>query len=549
MNRLGFRYERGGAHLARAMMLEELQLLLSFVDDPDSEEPFYFQAIEEKSCLGKRSGRTRRLTARHLRALYALGPDITLFRILRFFWNRDMDGQPLLALLCAYARDSILRSSAAFIQSYSMGETVSREALEEFIDNREPGRFSQATLKSTAQNINSTWTQSGHLQGRVKKIRSQPKATPGSVSYALLLGYLNGIRGESIFKTEYAGLLDCSFERSVELATEAAGKGWIIASDSLGWVYQFWQAKKKDAVNASEVKIGARELPAVTQLFTEPYMVAFLLDNSLGAWWAARRLSEADLKDAVSEEELRNKAAIPGVPLEYLRFVKVEAASSRLKQIGYLHKNAPVANLTGNLPHWRQEGVTYFVTFRTADSLPHEKLNQWQAEKKAWIAANPEPHDEKTKKEFYEKFPQRLQRWLDLGHGECLLKQEESKAIVENALRHFDGERYDLDEFVVMPNHIHVLVSPKNGYELSDILHAWKSFTANKINSFASKTGAFWQKESFDHVVRHTGQLEKIRKYIREHFAYGNKRQDAASTISGWMSPNLARLLKRLTGC
>lgn len=94
------------------------------------------------------------------------------------------------------------------------------------------------------------------------------------------------------------------------------------ASDSLGWVYQFWQARKKEQVNQSEVKIGARELPAVTQLFTEPYMVSFLLDNSLGAWWAARQLSESDLKRAENEEELREKAAIPGVPLEYLRFVK-----------------------------------------------------------------------------------------------------------------------------------------------------------------------------------------------------------------------------------
>lgn len=94
------------------------------------------------------------------------------------------------------------------------------------------------------------------------------------------------------------------------------------ASDSLGWVYQFWQAKKKNEVNKSEVKIGADELPAVTQLFTEPYMVSFLLDNSLGAWWAARRLSEDDLENAGSEEELRKKASLPGVPLEYLRFVK-----------------------------------------------------------------------------------------------------------------------------------------------------------------------------------------------------------------------------------
>ncbi|KGQ42162.1 restriction endonuclease subunit M [Gallibacterium anatis] len=94
------------------------------------------------------------------------------------------------------------------------------------------------------------------------------------------------------------------------------------ATDSLGWVYQFWQAKKKDEVNAAEVKIGARELPAVTQLFTEPYMVSFLLDNALGAWWAMKKLSETDLKTAQSEAELRQKIAIDGVPLSYLRFVQ-----------------------------------------------------------------------------------------------------------------------------------------------------------------------------------------------------------------------------------
>lgn len=101
----------------------------------------------------------------------------------------------------------------------------------------------------------------------------------------------------------------------------------FMASDSLGWVYQFWQAKRKEEVNKSEVKIGARELPAVTQLFTEPYMVSFLLDNALGAWWAASRLSESDLKNTKSEEELRAKASLPGVPLEYLRFVKKEDGS------------------------------------------------------------------------------------------------------------------------------------------------------------------------------------------------------------------------------
>ena len=96
------------------------------------------------------------------------------------------------------------------------------------------------------------------------------------------------------------------------------------ATDSLGWVYQFWQSRKKAEVNRSEVKVGADELPAVTQLFTEPYMVSFLLDNTLGAWWASHRLSETDLREADTEADLRREATIPGVPLEYLRFVRVE---------------------------------------------------------------------------------------------------------------------------------------------------------------------------------------------------------------------------------
>jgi len=100
------------------------------------------------------------------------------------------------------------------------------------------------------------------------------------------------------------------------------------ASDALGWCYQFWQNKKKKQVNESGVKIGAKELSPVTQLFTEPYMVSFLLDNALGAWWAKRRLTSDDLQTATSEQELRELAAIPGVPLEYLRFVQDEESKT-----------------------------------------------------------------------------------------------------------------------------------------------------------------------------------------------------------------------------
>jgi hypothetical protein len=94
------------------------------------------------------------------------------------------------------------------------------------------------------------------------------------------------------------------------------------ASDALGWVYQFWQSKKKEEVNRSEVKIGVDEIAAVTQLFTEPYMVQFLLHNTLGAWWAGKKLTAEDAASANTEEELRRKLALPGVGWEYLRFIR-----------------------------------------------------------------------------------------------------------------------------------------------------------------------------------------------------------------------------------
>ena len=127
------------------------------------------------------------------------------------------------------------------------------------------------------------------------------------------------------------------------------------ASDSLGWVYQYWQAKRKDEVNASEVKIGAAELPAVTQLFTEPYMVSFLLDNSLGAWWAARRLGETDRQTATSEEQLRQKAAIPNVPLEYLRFVKPPSPASEEGHGKDEAKEQAWAPAAGTFDNWPEQ--------------------------------------------------------------------------------------------------------------------------------------------------------------------------------------------------
>jgi hypothetical protein len=214
--------------MARTMMLSELRQLLDSVPASTLSNDVYIRAIEEDNCLRKRSSRTRVLTRRHLANLYGLRADTTVFRTLRYFWQRDPDARPLIAYLCAYARDPLLRAGAPFVLNLADGQVFSREALEEHLEKKYPGRFSRATLTSTARNLASTWAQAGYLTGRVKKIRSRAKATAGSTAYALFLGFLTGERGESLFKTDYAKLLDCSFERAMEFAEVASRKGWIV---------------------------------------------------------------------------------------------------------------------------------------------------------------------------------------------------------------------------------------------------------------------------------------------------------------------------------
>ena len=226
--RFGFSFKRSGAHNARTMMLGEMTALLAHVNRPDADKSDYLHAIVEQNCLGKRSGKTRTLSHRHLVDLYSLDHNQALFRNLLYFWRRDLAGQTMLALLCVYARDPVFRSTAPLILKSPEGAVISRESMEEFIDHLEPGRFSSATLKSTAQNINSTWEKSGHLSGRARKRRSRANPTAGSASYALLLGYLTGIRGQALFHSEYAKLLDCAPGKAIEFAEEASRKGWIV---------------------------------------------------------------------------------------------------------------------------------------------------------------------------------------------------------------------------------------------------------------------------------------------------------------------------------
>jgi len=227
LSRLGFGFGKGTVHSARTIMLEELTMLLDEVPAAASKAE-YIQAIVERNCLGKPSFNTRKRTAEHLAEMYTLDPQVNLFRNLLYFWRRDEHARPLLALLCAAARDGMLRETADRILKLTEGAKPALADMEDTIETLYPGRFSARSVTSMAQNLRSTWTQTGHLSGRVNKIRQRISPTPGVVAYSLLIGYLQGERGMSLFESEYIAMLDCSQEKALELAEQASARGWMV---------------------------------------------------------------------------------------------------------------------------------------------------------------------------------------------------------------------------------------------------------------------------------------------------------------------------------
>ena len=178
------------------------------------------------------------------------------------------------------------------------------------------------------------------------------------------------------------------------------------------------------------------------------------------------------------------------------------------------------------LPHWFQSGVATFITFRTADSLPKEVLLQWQEELRCWLKSRsvkimpdgPLPDashlPESLRSEFLTQ-RNRIWHWkLDECHGECLLQRRELAQIVLDALRFFDGDRYDLDCAIIMPNHVHLIAQFRRSTTLRKQCNSWLHYSARQINKSLGRPGTFWQSEPFDHLIRTEDQFHYIRQYI-----------------------------------
>lgn len=205
------------------------------------------------------------------------------------------------------------------------------------------------------------------------------------------------------------------------------------------------------------------------------------------------------------------------------------------KQFRPLDPNAQIHVSQRHLPHWYQPGAAVFVTFRTVDSMPRDVLLRWHQELVGWLRSAGLPkrmadavlghraadHDQMLERlssaqraEFKKLSNRVFHRSLDDCHGSCLLRQPELAKIVADAIRHFDGQRYDLDRLVVMPNHVHVIVQFRAGHKLETISQSWMRFTARLINRNTGQSGAFWQAEPFDHVIRSESQFLYLQQYI-----------------------------------
>jgi hypothetical protein len=200
----------------------------------------------------------------------------------------------------------------------------------------------------------------------------------------------------------------------------------------------------------------------------------------------------------------------------------------------YFKDNAEIRRTANRLPHWEQSGVLCFVTFRLTDSLPESLLSRWKDERRTWLKLHPKPWDAKIEAAYHQRFRRQVELALDAGHGSCLLRDPTCADIVGRALLHFDKDRYDQIAWVVMPNHVHTVFVLHSKWPLARLIHSWKSWSSKQMKlRLGNHSGAIWQKDYFDRLIRDSNHLFQVVDYIRSNPA---RAKLPATTYLTWES-------------
>jgi len=222
----GLKFSPGGAHISRTMMLAELDAVLGAVPNGSSSAD-YRNAVLEGNVLGKITDSTRQKSLRHLRELYALDERTPIFGVLRRLHGMAPASLALLAVQVAWARDPLFRATTAPVRDATEGDRVETESLARAVDVAFPGQYSELNRNKVARNAASSWTQSGHLAGRTKKIRRRVVPPVTAITMALFLGEIAGYHGAAVFSNPWCRLLDLNADQAKTRGFEAHRAGLL----------------------------------------------------------------------------------------------------------------------------------------------------------------------------------------------------------------------------------------------------------------------------------------------------------------------------------
>jgi hypothetical protein len=207
------------------MMLAEVRHVLETEAQPDPER--LKSLVLDDNVLQRRTGSGRLLSLRHLRELYGLGAPAPLLRAMTGLWRRAGEGQPVLALLAALAREALLRDSAEIVLAAPPGSRVGAADLARLFEERYPSHYTSKMFGKLSRNCASSWTQSGHLKGRVRKERARPAVSPVAAACATLLGSLAGFGGPALLASSWIAVLDRTRAEVLALLRKAEGDGLL----------------------------------------------------------------------------------------------------------------------------------------------------------------------------------------------------------------------------------------------------------------------------------------------------------------------------------
>jgi methylmalonyl-CoA mutase cobalamin-binding domain/chain len=334
-----------------------------------------------------------------------------------------------------------------------------------------------------------------------------------------------------------SGLITPSLDEMVHVAKEMERRGMkqplLIGGATTSAAHTAIKIAEHFSGAVVHVLDASRSVPVTTSLLSKDQNESFVAENRAKQKILRDNFIGGPRKETLTLEQARAAGPqydweeyVPPVP-SFVGTRVLDGGPGILpaaKQPSYISDDRVIRKSKRDLPHWEQDQATYAVTFRLVDSIPQNVITTYLGRKKEWsdlekiaLAKGDSALALDARKRLEETYHKTMEEALEAGSGPDWMSDPEVAKIVANAMNHFDGVRYDLLTWCVMPNHVHAILRPLGIHKLTDILQSWKAFTAREANRVLGRTGGFWQQESYDHLIRGEEDFCNHRSYILRH--------------------------------